>query len=385
MPAESPSPSPVPTWLVIAGGGTGGHVIPGLAVAEELVSRGRHPDTIHWMGSAIGMEVDAVPAAGFGLTALPGRGLNSRRVDLANLKAAFGLVRAGLAGIAEIRRRRPAVVLSLGGFAAFAGIVGAALWRVPLVVAEQNVVASLANRLAGRFARVCAVSFPGTDLPRAVVTGNPVRSAIVEAGLVSADPARRAAARAELGVEAGQMLVVAMSGSLGSRVVNRAVIGLCERLAHRGDLVVHHVVGRRDWNTEHAPPPVLGTDAAIDYRAIEYEDQPHRILGAADLFIGRSGASTVAELAVIGVPSILVPLPIAPRDAQARNAAVVVEAGAGIVVDDHDCTPEQLASIVSDLVDDPRRRSTMATAARSMGRPDAAAGVADLVEEHARG
>jgi UDP-N-acetylglucosamine--N-acetylmuramyl-(pentapeptide) pyrophosphoryl-undecaprenol N-acetylglucosamine transferase len=385
MPAESRSSARPATWLVIAGGGTGGHVVPGLTVAHELVARGHDPATIHWMGSEIGMEVDAVPTAGFGLTALPGRGLNSRRIDLANLKAAFGLVRAGFAGVREVRRRHPAAVLSLGGFAAFAGIAGAVITRCPLVVAEQNAVASLANRLAGRFARVCAVSFEGTDLPRSVVTGNPVRTSIVDAGAVAADPRRRAAARAALGVGASQVLVVAMSGSLGSRTVNQAVIGMAGRLADRGDLVVHHVIGRRDWQTPHAPSPAVAPDAAITYRPVEYEDRPDQVLAAADLFIGRSGASTVAELAVVGVPAILVPLPIAPRDAQARNAEPFVRAGAARVLSDAECTHDRLAEVVAELVGSPDQLSSMAVAMRALGRPDAARRVADLIEEHARG
>jgi UDP-N-acetylglucosamine--N-acetylmuramyl-(pentapeptide) pyrophosphoryl-undecaprenol N-acetylglucosamine transferase len=176
MPAD-----PTSTWALIAGGGTGGHVYPGLTIAAELVERGHPASSIHWIGSEIGVEVDLVPAAGFGLTVLPGRGLNGRRIDLDNLRAAIGLVRASLRGIGEVRRRRPAVVLSLGGYAAVAAVVGAAVCRVPLVVTEQNVRGSLANRLAARFARVCAVPFEGSDLPKAVVTGNPVRPEIVEA------------------------------------------------------------------------------------------------------------------------------------------------------------------------------------------------------------
>lgn len=385
MPADRRHDDGPRTWLVIAGGGTGGHVIPGLAVADELVARG-HPRTdILWMGSEIGMEVDAVPAAGYELVALPGRGLNARRLDLANIKAAVGIVRASLRGIGLVRRRRPAVLLALGGYASVAGVVGAVLARVPIVVAEQNAVASFANRLAGRVAKACAVSFEGTDLPRAVVTGNPLRASFADAMATAADPARRSAARAALGVGDDQALVLAMSGSLGSRTVNQAVIGMVERLHHRADLVVHHVVGRRDWHTEHAPEPELPPGAMVDYRAVEFEDHPDRLLAAADLFVDRAGATTVAEVAAVGVPSILVPLPIAPRDAQARNAEPFVEAGAAIVLADHDCDAPSLTAVVEPLLDDRARLATMATAARALGRPDAAARVADLVEEHARG
>jgi undecaprenyldiphospho-muramoylpentapeptide beta-N-acetylglucosaminyltransferase len=389
MPAETRPDVDSGTWLIVAGGGTGGHVLPGLAVVEELVARGHPRSSILWMGSEIGMEVDAVPAAGYELVTLPGRGLNARKLNVENLKAALGLLRGSLRGIGVVRRHRPAALLALGGYASVAGVVGAALTRVPIVVAEQNAVASLANRLAARVAKVCAVSFEGTDLPRSVLTGNPLRASFADAIAVASDPSRRAALRAELGVAPHQALVVAMSGSLGSRSVNRAVIGMAERLQLRGDLVVHHVIGRRDWGTEHAPAPELGTDAAIDYRAVEYEQRPDRYLAAADLFIGRAGATTVAELTAVGVPSVLVPLPIAPRDAQRRNAAPLVDAGAAVVLADQECDGARLTAVVTELLGDgPEGRSRltrMAEAARTLGRPDAAAAVADLVEEHARG
>ncbi|MDZ7677130.1 MAG: UDP-N-acetylglucosamine--N-acetylmuramyl-(pentapeptide) pyrophosphoryl-undecaprenol N-acetylglucosamine transferase [Acidimicrobiales bacterium] len=380
MPAD-----PTPTWAMIAGGGTAGHVIPGLSVAAELVRRGHSPDSIHFLGSARGVEVEMVPEAGFAVSVLPGRGLNSRRLDLANLVAVVGLVRATLAGIGIVRRHRPAVVLSLGGYAAVAGIIGAAVWRVPVVVTEQNARGSLANRLAGRFAKTCAVPFEGTDLPRAVVTGNPVRPEIVEAADAAADPTRRSAIRRELGVPEGSTLIAVMSGSLGARSVNRAAIAMVERLADRGDLVVHHVVGRRDWQSEHAPAPVLGAEAAIDHRSFEYESRADRLLAAADLFIGRAGGSTVAELAVVGVPSILVPLPIAPRDAQFHNAEALVQAGAAIRITDAECTGERLVELVEELLDDPATLPAMAASARQVGHADAAGRVAALCEEHALG
>src|SRR5690606_31281827 len=209
------------------------------------------------------------------------------------------------------------------GYAAVPGVVGAMLWRVPVVVTEQNARASLANRLAGRVARACAVPSAVTDLPRKVVTGNPVRPSIVQAAEVAADPGQRAAARERLGVAPDALVVLVQSGSLGARSVNRATAAFVESAADRGDLHVHHVVGRRDWGTEHAPAPRLGEGTALVYEAVEYEERTDEWMSVADLFVGRAGASTVAELAVVGVPSILVPLPIAPRDAQRANAEML--------------------------------------------------------------
>jgi UDP-N-acetylglucosamine:LPS N-acetylglucosamine transferase len=375
----------VRVWCLVAGGGTAGHVLPGLAVCDALVDRGHPRSTLHVLGSTRGAETTMVPEAGIALTALPGRGLNSRRIDIANLMAAWGIVRGVFAGIGVVRRLRPSVVLALGGYAAVPGVVGAMICRVPVVVTEQNARASLANRLAGRVARACAVPSPTTDLPRGVVTGNPVRPEIVDAAAIATDPERRMALRRHLGVDDGATLVLVQSGSLGARSVNRATISMVERLAARQDLHVHHVIGRRDWGTEHAPAPALGPDAAIAYTAVEYEEHTDDLMAAADLFIGRAGASTVAELAVVGLGSVLVPLPIAPRDAQRANAMMLADVEAAIVVDDETLDGASLTELVSDLVGDPGRLARMGRSARATGRPDAADRVAALCEEHARG
>lgn len=374
-----------PVWCVVAGGGTAGHVLPGLAVCAALEARGHPPGSLHVIGSARGAETSLVPAAGISLTTLPGRGLNARRVDLANLKAAWDIVRGVVQGVGVVRRLRPSVVLALGGYAAVPGVVGAMLWRVPVVVTEQNARASLANRLAGRVARACAVPTEGTDLPRAVVTGNPVRPEIVSAGEVAADAGRRRALRDRLGVEPDRRLVLVQSGSLGARSVNLATIAMVERLAARHDLHVHHVVGRRDWGTEHAPPPRLPDGAGITYVPVEYEEHTDDLMAAADLFVGRAGASTVAELAVVGLGAVLVPLPVAPRDAQRANAMMLADVDAAIVVDDDALDGDSLTELVVDLVDSDGRLTQMAESARSIGRPGAADAVAALCEEHARG
>ena len=159
---------------IIAGGGTAGHVVPGLAIASELVARGVPPEQVHYVGSARGIETRLVPEAGFPLTVLPGRGIQ-RRLTLENVRSVFALLAAIVAGIRLVRRLRPAVVVGLGGYASVPCVIGAVLWRVPIVVAEQNAVPGAANRLAGRFAKACAVSFEGVDLPNAIWTGNPVR------------------------------------------------------------------------------------------------------------------------------------------------------------------------------------------------------------------
>ena len=164
-------------WAVIAGGGTGGHVVPGLAIAEQIAARCHRADAVHYLGSRRGLEATVVPQAGFKLTALTGRGI-ARRLTPSNITAVLGLCTATVTAVVRMAQWRPAVVVGLGGFASVPGVVAAVVWRVPLVVAEQNAVPSAANRMGARLAKAAAVPFADVNLPRAVLTGNPVRSAV---------------------------------------------------------------------------------------------------------------------------------------------------------------------------------------------------------------
>ncbi len=366
------------TWAVIAGGGTAGHLMPGLAVARSLVERGHDPSTIHFVGASRGIEAELVPEAGFDITLLPGRGIQ-RRLTLDNVAAIAGLIRALLESIRLVRRRRPAVVVALGGFASAACALAAVLWRVPLVLMEQNARAGASNRLVARFAKACAVPFPETDLPRTVVTGNPVRDEVLA---VAADR-DVAAARARLDVDPDRTMVLVFAGSLGSRRINEATFAAARALSHRSDLAIRHVIGARDWDDREQ----VVTDG-LDYTQVRYEHDMATALAAADLAVCRSGGTTVAELAVIGVASILVPLPIATRDHQRANAQPLVRAGAAVLVPDDELDGSRLLAELTAIVDAAPvdgvpRAAAMSAAARSLGHPDAASDVADLVESNA--
>ncbi|HET9076369.1 MAG TPA: undecaprenyldiphospho-muramoylpentapeptide beta-N-acetylglucosaminyltransferase [Acidimicrobiales bacterium] len=374
------TPRSGPAWAVVAGGGTGGHVVPAIAIGQALTGRGHPADAIRFVGSERGLEARMVPAAGFEVTLLPGRGI-ARRFSKENVGAVIGLLRAFGSALALMRRLRPAVVVSVGGYASAPAALAAVLWRVPLVVAEQNAVPGLANRLAGRFAAACAVSFEGTPLPRAVVTGNPVRPEVV---MADTSPEGRAAARAALGLPPDAVVVAVAGGSLGARRINTAVVELAGRWAGRSGVCIRHVVGRRDYTemVGRRPAPVPG---GLGYDQIEFEDRMDLLLTAADVTVQRAGASTVAELAVIGVASILVPLPGAPGDHQTQNARRLADAGAAVLVPDAELDTDRLERELGRLVDDRADRQRMAEAARRLGRPDAAERVATLVEQHARG
>lgn len=361
-------------FVVVAGGGTGGHVVPALAVAEALVARGTPAEAIHFVGSSRGMEATLVPEAGFSITLLAGRGI-PRRLSWTSIVAGLGLVRACLSALTLLIRHRPQVVFAVGGYASLPTAAAAVVLRIPLVLEEQNVVPGLANRLTGRFARSAAVSFPDTPLPRAVVTGRPL-SADIEA--VDRSPEGRRQARQALGLPVEGLVVGVTSGSLGALSVNRAVVELAQRWAGRPGRFIYHVIGKRDFVS--LPRPVGAGDG---YLAIEYEERMPLLLAAADVMIGRAGG-WVAELTLAGVPSVLVPLPGAPGDHQTHNALALQAAGAAVMVTDPDCSGERLDLVVTEMVETPGRLESMATAARALGRPGAAGRVAELVETAAR-
>lgn len=370
------------TWALIAGGGTAGHVLPGISIGREIVGRGAPLRAVHFVGSSRGVETRLVVEAGFTLTALPGRGLQRRMTPsdlLANAAAAAQLALAFAEALLVLRRRKPAVVVGLGGYASAACGLAAAMLRVPLVVAEQNAVPGLANRLLGRLATGAATAFEATELPRATWTGNPVRSEVLEVDRATGRPA----ARAGLGVDEGRRLVAVVGGSLGARTINEAVVGALDLWGERHDLHIRHVAGRRDYeDVSRRVSPRSGR--AVGYDLIEYEDDMATVYAAADLVVSRAGATTVAELAAAGVPAVLVPLPGAPDDHQTANARRLEAAGGAVLVADGELDGARLVAEVDALLHDPGRLDSMAGAARSLARPDAARAVVDLLAGCAR-
>ncbi len=369
---------PPSTWAVIAGGGTAGHVVPAVAIARALVGRGHPAPSIHFVGSARGPDGRLVRAAGFGITLLPGRGL-ARSVTPANLRSLAGFAVAFVRALVLLARRRPAVVVSMGGYAAAPAAFAARLLGVPVVISEQNAVPTATHRLVARFAVASAVPADGTPLPHPVTTGNPVRDEVLA---VDASDAGRLAARRLFGLPEDATVLAAVGGSLGSRTINEAVLGLASRWAGRGELAIRHVVGERDWAdlSGRLPDPVEG---GLTYQLVRYEERMPELLAASDLVISRAGG-TVWEIAVVGRASILVPLPIAPYDHQAANAQVLVRAGAAVMLRDPEVTVDRLAAEIESLLATPGRLAGMGAAARSVARPDAADRVAAVVEQHAR-
>lgn len=383
----------VGTYAVIAGGGTAGHVLPALAVGQALVRRGHPAETIHFVGSRRGAAGELVPEAGFAITRLAGRGVVRRvSVDSATAVARLGL--AFLQALRLLARMRPAVVLSNGGYVGLPVSAAAAALRIPLVLANPDAVANTANRMVGRLATASAVAFDGTALPRSTVTGTPLRA---ELSRLDRSPRGRRAARRALGLPEDRFTIAVASGSLGSRRINQVVVALSDQWRARSDISIYHVIGRRDWSELARPAPApapagqsalgrAGPEAAggLCYRQVEYQDDMARLLAAADVLVGRAGAGTVAEIALVGLPAVLVPLPGAPGDHQSANARAMASIGGAVVVADAECTAGRLATEIDRLRCDPARLARMEQALCSHGRPHAADDVAALVEASAR-
>jgi undecaprenyldiphospho-muramoylpentapeptide beta-N-acetylglucosaminyltransferase len=370
---------------VVAGGGTGGHVYPGLAVAEVLVRAGVPHAGVHFVVSRRPADAAAVGAAGFTATPVHARGLQ-RRVTLANLVAAAALARGVCQSWRLLGRIGPGVVLAQGGYVSAACALAARLRRIPLVVLEANATAGLANRMAARWAIACAVGFPATLLPRKVVTGLPVREAIGRlhpAGGAAEESRRRTEARMTLGADPQRRLVLAVGGSQGSARLNAAVTEACGLLADRDDLIVRHVVGRTGG--PGGVPVPESERGGLHYQVLGYEDDMPTALAAADLVVSRAGGSTVAELACAGRAAVLVPLPGATGDHQSANAAALADAGAAAVIGDSELDGRRLAGIIGDLLADPEGLAVMEQAAAALGEPGAAERVADLLREVASG
>lgn len=369
------------TRVIITGGGTAGHTNPGIAVGEALLNEGLEHAEILFVGGERGNERELVPAAGFAIELLPGRGILRSVAPAAlrqNASSALALL-SGLTKAVKINRDfRPDVVLCLGGYAAFASSLAALVTRTPIIVTEQNARASAVNRLFGRFAKASALPYPDTDLPRGLLTGNPIRKAVVEAMQV----ADKKAARRDLGLPQNRTVVAVWAGSLGATSINEATANVAKQWANRSDVALYHVVGRRDWAAYRDSPE---TGSSLHHQVVEYEDRMPLLLAAADLAVCRGGASTAAELAVAGLPSILVPLPSAPRDHQRANGRELVEAGGAVQLDDGLLkSATGLYSELVRLVEDPEQLETMSVGAKSVARPNAARDVARLVLRNAK-
>ena len=353
--------------VLILAGGTGGHIFPGLAVAEAL--RARQVPVV-WLGARGAMETRLVPAAGIELDTIDVAGLRGKGA-LTLLLAPLRLLRALWQALAVLRRRRPRAVLSFGGYAAGPGGLGAWLLRRPLLVHEQNRAPGFTNRVLARLARRVMCGFPGSFPGRASEdVGNPVRPAIAALPM----PAQRLAGRE------GPARLLVLGGSQGAAALNRGLPEAIARLPGAARPQLRHQCGERHADAARAAYAAAGVAASVEPFIADMAEA----YAWADLVVCRAGALTLAELCAAGVGAVLVPFPAAVDDHQTRNAEYLAERGAAVIVPEGEAFAERLLSSLQPLLAEAGARLAMAEAARAAARPDAAARVADLVLEEAR-
>ena len=344
--------------VMILAGGTGGHIFPGLAVAQALRARGVR---VSWLGADGGMETRLVPPHDIVIDTIAVKGLRGKGVG-ALLTAPLRVLRAVRDAARVLRNRRPAAVISFGGYAAGPGGIAARIAGIPLLVHEQNRAAGLTNKVLAKVAKVTMTGFPQT-FAHEVVVGNPVREAIAAV----APPAER---DFEHG---GALRVLVLGGSQGARALNNALPQAAAALGQ--PLHIVHQCGEKMLDDARAAYAAAGVSAHVEPFIAD-------MAGAyawADLVVCRAGALTLAELCAVGVGSVLVPFPQAVDDHQTRNAEFLVERGAALLLKQDDNLTTRLRDVLGELANDPGRRFAMADAARALAKPDAAERVADAV------
>jgi UDP-N-acetylglucosamine--N-acetylmuramyl-(pentapeptide) pyrophosphoryl-undecaprenol N-acetylglucosamine transferase len=363
--------------VVIAGGGTGGHTSAGLAVAAALAAGGAE---VHWIGSHDGVEARRVPEAGLPFHPIS-TGKLRRYWDRKNVSDLLVRVPAGFVQSWRLLRRlRPAVLFSAGGFVSVPPALAARSLGIPIVVHEQTAVPGLANRITARFAARVAVSFAasggGFPARRVVLTGNPVRRDVLGGS--------REAALERFGFDPAVPLLYVTGGAQGAHRINRVVgealprlLTICQILHQCGD---NPETGDRAWLEERAralPAALRPRYAVVPYIGAELRD----VYAAAALLLGRSGAGTVTECCGLGLPALFVPLPGASGNEQAANAGLVEAAGGAVVLPQGDLAPESLVDTLSRLLRDRAGLEAMGARARALAVPDAAQRLARIIRE----
>ena len=350
-------------FAVVTGGGTSGHVMPAIAVLELLKECGHTSDELAYVGARRGIETRLLADSDVTTVFLPVSGLQrsfSPRSVLRNIAFPFRVLTSRVIALRLLGRWKPRVVVSVGGYASDPVAFAARVRRVPLVCVSYDRVAGLATRRQARHAEVCAVAFEGSSLPNAVVTGAPVRAELRRLDVAGA----RLSARTTLGIPPDAVVVTVTGGSLGSGVLNGAVRSILNECASTRSVFVFHICGERFENHSLASAVPAGI---VGYRSVGYESRMSEVYAATDVLVARAGASTVAEIATVGVASVLVPWSRAADNHQQLNAQWLGDAGGALVLDESSCTDGSLARTVRNLVDDVGSRSQLATEARRMG------------------
>jgi UDP-N-acetylglucosamine--N-acetylmuramyl-(pentapeptide) pyrophosphoryl-undecaprenol N-acetylglucosamine transferase len=351
--------------VLIAAGGTGGHIYPGIAVAKEIARRDPQA-AVRFVGTARGLETRLVPQAGFELSLIESTGLKNVGV-VARLRGLAVLPKSFLAARRLIKEFRPNIVIGAGGYVSGPVVLTAALLSLPTLVMESNALPGWTNRRLARFVDQAAVTF-ATALPffcgKGVVTGNPVRREFFEITPKQRDPTR--------------LSLLVFGGSQGAHAINEAMVAALPQLEEwRGVLHVTHQTGPGDFETARAAYLDAGWGENADVR--RYIDDMVASFAEADLVVCRGGATTTAELIAAGKAAIMIPFPLAADDHQRKNAEALEAGGAARMILQKDLTGQVLASEIATLIDNPGRVTEMENAARGLAKGDAAAATVDLV------
>ncbi|MBE0416601.1 MAG: undecaprenyldiphospho-muramoylpentapeptide beta-N-acetylglucosaminyltransferase [Coriobacteriia bacterium] len=358
--------------VLLSGGGTAGHIYPALTVADRLRADGHE---VRVIGTPNGPEARLAREAGLAFDSISARGFDRSR-PLSLLVALLQLVSSAARSWFLLGRLRPRVVVGFGGYVSLPVGVAAILWRIPLVLHEQNSVPGMANRALSLWACAVGVTYegsvrylkPGT---RAEVTGNPVREAILRAD--------RESGRVSLDLPADAVVVLVFGGSRGARHINEAVVDLRGRLLADDRVHVLHVAGREEAPTVRECLERSGGDGGGRYRIIDYIEDMGSAIAAADVVVARAGATSIAEITAIGRAAILVPYPYATEDHQTLNAREVEEGGGALLIADSDLDTDAFAEALESLLADAARRGSMSAASRRLGVPDAAVRLERLI------
>ncbi|MEW6309036.1 MAG: undecaprenyldiphospho-muramoylpentapeptide beta-N-acetylglucosaminyltransferase [Bacillota bacterium] len=366
--------------LIISGGGTAGHVSPALAIVDAL--RAAAELDVHYVGTSSGLEADLVPRAGLPFTGIAGGGIVGKGFGQALTGAAFATQGLGQA-LAVLRRFRPHAVVGTGGYVSGPVVFAAAMLRIPALIQEQNVFPGVTNRLLSPLVAAVAVPFPeaAAHFPRVarrrlLVTGNPVREAVLRA--------TRAAGREAFGLDEGRPVVYVTGGSRGAPAINEAAARALPALLAVGTQVIWSTGKDRQARAMDQYRQAGGDPGHPGLRAFPYIYQPELAMAAADLAVSRAGAATVAELTCRGLPSVLIPSPHVAHDHQQFNAEVLERSGAAQVVRESCLEGTGLAQLIRGLLDNGRRLQAMSVAARGLGCPKAADDIARAVLSLAR-
>jgi UDP-N-acetylglucosamine--N-acetylmuramyl-(pentapeptide) pyrophosphoryl-undecaprenol N-acetylglucosamine transferase len=356
--------------LLIAGGGTGGHLYPGIAVARELLAR-VPAAAVSFVGTAAGIEARVVPREGFELDVIRSAGLKGKSIA-ARVRGAALLPVSLLDAAQVISRRRPSVVIGVGGYSSGPVVALAALRGIPTLLMEQNAMPGLTNRLLAKVAKAAAVTY-GESVPffgaKAFMAGNPVRSEFFEE------------VYDEHGTPPGAARVLVFGGSQGAHAINVAMVEAAPRLAAATPrLAITHQTGERDLEMVRDGYRRAGLEARVEPFLFAMD----REMKSAAIVVCRAGATTLAELTAAGKPSVLIPLPTATDDHQRKNAEALVRHGAAVMVEQKVLTGERLASEIVGLAAADERRRRMGEQARALARPDAARLIVDRVMSLAR-